>query len=255
MKKISLLSIAIGFTVAAFAWGETGHRTVGKVAENHLSEKAKIELAKIMGHESLAEASTWMDEIKSDRSFNYAKPWHYVTIPDGQSYATADHPEEGDAYEAIGRMIDLLKNPETKLEEKRNAVRMLVHLVGDFHQPLHVGNGEDRGGNQVKVKWFYQESNLHRIWDSEMIDDKKLSYTELAEMIDHPPLKEADPSIYSTDLDVWIAEAMALRPQIYDTGEKDNLSYEYAYANWATVKNQLFKGGIRLAQILNEIYE
>ncbi|MBL4708831.1 MAG: S1/P1 nuclease [Flavobacteriales bacterium] len=252
MKKISLLTIAVGFTIAAFAWGQTGHRTVGKVAENHLSKKAKVALKEIMGHESLVEASTWMDEIKSDQSFKYANPWHYVAIPEGQTYATAEHAKGGDSYEAIGRMIAILKNPEAKTEEKRNAVRMLVHLVGDFHQPLHVGNGEDRGGNQVKIKWFYKDSNLHRIWDSGMIDDKNLGYSELAEMIDHP--KSSNESLYSTDLNVWVSEAVALRPQIYDTGGKDNLTYEYAYKNWATVKNQLFKGGVRLAQILNDIY-
>lgn len=253
MKKTASLFIAIVVSLSCLAWGETGHRVIGKVAESHLSAKAKKALKEIMGHESLAEASTWMDEIRSDKSFNYAKPWHYVTIPDGKDYHSAEHAEGGDAYEAIGRMKQILKDASKSVEEKRNAIRMLTHLVGDFHQPLHVGNGEDRGGNNVKIKWFRNESNLHRIWDSGMIDSKKLSFSELAEMIDHPT-REDMKAEKSTDLDIWVEEAMKLRPQVYEIGTKDYLSYEYMYHNWSTVKHQLYKAGVRLACILNEIY-
>ena len=122
-----------------------------------------------------------------------------------------------------------------------------------MHQPLHVGNGEDRGGNNVKIKWFYHDSNLHRIWDSEMIDERKFSFSELAELIDHPVDVNQD-TLESTDLDIWVKEAMALRPQVYKIGDKDYLSYEYMYQNWGTVKSQLHKSGLRLAQILNDIY-
>lgn len=253
MKQIIISIFSLCLSLTAFGWGQTGHRVVGKVAENHLSEKAKEALWKIMGHESLAEASTWMDEIKSDNSFDYANPWHYVTIPEGKNYHTAEHPEEGDAYEAINRMKSILKDEKASKEEKRNAVRMLTHLVGDMHQPLHVGNGEDRGGNNVKLKWFYDDSNLHRVWDSEIIDSKQLSYTELAQMIDHYKEAEQD-TVPSTDMNVWINEAMMLRTQVYNIGDKNYLSYEYMYQNWDTVKNQLYKAGVRLAQVLNEIY-
>jgi hypothetical protein len=218
-----------------------------------LTNKTKKELAKIMGHESLVEASTWMDNIKSDEKYDHTHAWHYVTIPDGMEYNSAEKSDKGDAYEAIKRMIEILKNDVSSNEEKREAVRMLVHLVGDFHQPLHVGNGEDRGGNDVKIKWFYSNSNLHRIWDSEMLDSKEYSYSELSGLIDHP-LNEAQMNFKSADLNVWVKEAMELRPQVYAIGEKDNLSYEYMYKNWDTVQTQLLKGGLRLAAVLNEIF-
>ena len=254
MKNIILTTIAIAISISTFGWGQTGHRAIGKIAENHLTDKAKKALKEIMGHESLAEASTWMDEIRSDKKYNFAKTWHYVTIPEGKDYQSAEHEEKGDIYEAIVRMKGILKNGESTKIQRVEAVRMLAHLVGDMHQPLHVGNGEDRGGNNVKIKWFFDDSNLHRIWDSGIIDEKKLSYSELAEMIDHP-IDANKEILCSTDLDLWVKEAVSLRPQVYKIGEKDYLSYEYMYDNWGTVKTQLYKSGLRLAQILNDIYE
>jgi len=249
-----LMSLVLLFTISTqlFAWGQTGHRAIALIATNHLDKKTKKELFKIMGHESLMQASTWMDEIRSDDQWDHTHPWHYVTIPDGETYQTAEKNDKGDAVEAIERMKAIVKDENSSREEKRNAIRMLVHLIGDIHQPLHVGNGTDKGGNEVKIKWFYDKSNLHRIWDSEMIDSKQLSFTELAMFVDHPD-ENPIPNLRSTDVDVWIQEAIALRPQVYDLTNEEYLSYEYMYKNWDTVSRQIEKAGIRLAEVLNEI--
>ncbi len=250
---VAFLIPCLAFPISIFAWGQTGHRTVGQIAMNHLSNKAKKALFEIMGHESLVEASTWMDDIKSDSAYDYARTWHYVTIPDGKTYANSEKEEKGDAYEAIIRMKQIIQDENSSKEEKRDAIRMLTHLVGDIHQPLHVGNGEDRGGNSVKIKWFYDNSNLHRIWDSEIIDSKQLSYSEIARMVDHPH-ENVIASIDNTDMDLWVKEAMDLRAQVYAFDkEATYLSYEYMYANWPIVKEQLEKAGRRLAAVLNEI--
>jgi hypothetical protein len=252
-KNLCLMAAFMAFSFTVFGWGQTGHRVVAEIAQNHLSKKAQKAIHRLMGHESLVEASTWMDNIKSDEAYDHTHAWHYVTIPDGQNYQTAEKNEKGDAYEAIERMIQTLENEKADQQAQREALRMLVHLVGDIHQPLHVGNGEDRGGNDVKIKWFYDRSNLHRIWDSEMIDSKQYAYSELALQTDHP--HQEMPAVYHTlDKDQWIKEAMALRPQVYAIGEKEYLSYEYIYKNWPTVKDQLHRAGLRLAAILNEIY-
>jgi len=253
IKRTALAALFCCNSILAGAWGQTGHRTVAQIAQNHLTKKAKKKIAKIMGHESLVEASTWMDNIKSDDAYDHTHSWHYVTVPDGQTYANSEKNEKGDAYECVERMIETLKDDTKSYAEKKDALRMLVHVVGDFHQPLHVGKGDDRGGNDVKIKWFYSSSNLHSIWDSKMIDSKNFSYSELALMIDHPS-NEDEQKMTSTELNVWVSEAQALRTQIYYIGEKDYLSYEYLYKNWPTVKEQLYKGGRRLAAILNELF-
>ncbi len=256
MKNYHLLFTA--FLVAAcitqsWGWGQTGHRVVGQIAENHLSRKARKNIEKLLGTESLAIASTWMDEIRSDDDYDHTHDWHWVSIPDGKTYQQTEKNPDGDLVEAIERMKVILKSDTALKSDKIQALKYLIHLVGDIHQPLHVGTGEDRGGNDVKIKWFYSSSNLHRIWDSEMIDQKQLSYTELACSIDHATPAEVAMLQQGSAAD-WALEAMLYRPQVYDTKDAENLSYEYMYHNWALVKSQLEKAGIRLAGILNEIF-
>lgn len=253
MKKLIFTLLICSYSIMTFGWGQTGHRVVAQVAHNHLTKKAQRALHDIMGHESLVEASMWMDHMKSNHDYDHMYTWHFVTIPDGETYATSQKHEAGDAYETIQRMIKVLVDETADMKAKKEAVRILVHVVGDIHQPLHVGNGRDKGGNDVKIKWFYKKSNLHRIWDSGMIDHRGYSYSELAKQIDHPH-EEKEAGFHSIDKDQWIKEAMSLRPNVYNMDDKENLSYKYLDSNWETVKDQLYKAGVRLAEILNKIY-
>lgn len=253
MRILFASLILIGNVSNLLAWGQTGHRVVGEVAEKHLTRKARKNIEKLLGTESLAMVSTWMDEIKSDDSYDHTHDWHWVTIPNNKTYGETEKNPKGDLVEAIERMKSILKSDTAGRQTKVKALKYLVHLVGDIHQPLHVGNGEDRGGNDVKVKWFRSSSNLHRIWDSEIIDDKQLSYTELAESIDHATDEEIMMWQQGNPAD-WAHEAMQYRPQVYKTGDAENLSYEYMYHNWDLMQNQLEKAGIRLAGMLNEIF-
>lgn len=234
-------------------WGIIGHRTVGEVAEKHLTHKAKKEIQKILGHETLAVASNWMDDIKSVESYDYTHDWHWVTIPEGQIYEETKKNANGDLIATIERLIVELSQGNLTPEQEAVKLKMLVHLVGDIHQPLHVGTGEDIGGNAVKLTWFWESSNLHRVWDSGIIDSKLYSYTELAEVIDHAEKSEIKAWQSSTVRD-WAYESMALREQVYQLPDDKNLSYEYRYKNWPTVQLRLVQAGIRLAGILNKIY-
>lgn len=235
------------------AWGPTGHRAVGLVAEQHLTNKARKAVARILGGESLAMSSTWMDDIRSDHAYDQTHDWHWVTVPDSSTYVQSAKNPEGDVVEAIERMKAILRNDTTSIERKRSALRMLVHLVGDIHQPLHVGRGDDKGGNDFQVRWFKTGSNLHRVWDSGMIDERKLSYSELANSIDHASKADVRTWQHSSTVD-WTLEAAALRPQVYGAEKGADIGYEYMYTNWPTVERQLLKAGIRLAGVLNELF-
>ena len=253
MRYLSLL-FAVVFSLNVFGWGQTGHRVVGKIAENHLSEKAKKAIAELMDCESLAYASTFMDEIKSDDAFDHTHDWHWVTIPDEGNYNSSEKNPDGDVVEAINRMITILKDESAEKIKKQEALRFLVHLVGDIHQPLHVGNGTDKGGNDVKVKWFGKSSNLHRVWDSEMIDSRGWSYSELAEELEC--VCDDKVNDYQKDLNpvAWAEETMKYRIQVYNTGNIERMGYRYTYENWDLLEEQLFKAGVRLAGVLNEIF-
>ena len=254
MLKKSLVLFLTFLSLNSFGWGIIGHRTIGAIAQEYLSKKAKKNISKVLVGENMAIASTWMDEVRSDSTYDYMETWHWVTIPEGMNYDETEKSETGDALEAIERMIAKLKQGDLSQKEEVEALKVLIHLVGDIHQPLHVGTGEDRGGNQVKIKWFWGNSNLHRVWDSEMIDDKQYSYSELAEAIDYTNKPQVIAWQNSSIRD-WTKEAMNLRAQVYDIPEDENLKYEYLYKNWGALKDQLLKGGLRLAAVLNEIFE
>ena len=130
----------------------------------------------------------------------------------------------------------------------------LIHLVGDLHQPLHIGRAEDRGGNDIQVQWFGRGSNLHRVWDSNLIDDYGMSYTELANSLprwSRAKIRQMQQgSIYE-----WVAEIHQVTNRVYDSAEVgEKLGYRYRYDWWDTVEEQLLTGGVRLAAVLNEIY-
>jgi len=250
-KILTIYLIFISFNL--WSWGATGHRTVGEIAETYLTRKASKRVSKILDGRSLAVVSTWMDEVKSDSTYDYMYTWHWSTIPEGKTYETAQQEEGGDLIATIERLINQLKNEELTGNDEAEAIKMLTHLIGDIHQPLHVGNGEDRGGNQVRLKWFWESSNLHRVWDSKMINSSKYSYTELAESINHVTKDEIKKWQSSTVRD-WAYESVALRDQVYNLPEDDNLKYEYNYRNWPTVEKRLLQAGIRLAGVLNKIY-
>ncbi len=235
------------------SWGQTGHRVVGEIATRYLAPEVKEKLHELLEGQSLAVVSNWMDDIKSDQRYDSLRPWHYVSIPDGKAYEASVKNPKGDIVKGINVCIEKLKEGGLDKNAERELVKILVHLMGDIHQPFHVGRKEDRGGNDVKVKWFWSSSNLHRVWDSGMIDSKNYSYTELANAL-YVPNEEEIEKWQHDSMNKWIRECMQLRPAIYDLPADNEINYAYRYAHWDTVKMQLLKGGIRLAGVLNQIY-
>lgn len=252
MKRTLIALFILTSSFFSFGWGATGHRVVGLIAENHLSKRAKKKIELVLGTETLAEVSNYMDFIKSDRSYRHMSPWHYATISDSEEYTGP--PEEGDVIATIERLIKELKQGSFTDEDEAFALKCLVHLIGDIHQPLHVGNGTDRGGNDLKLEYFWSGSNLHRVWDSGIIDGQKYSYTEYANWIDHPtsPQLESWSSLKALD---WAYESKEYRKQCYETAPEDGkLSYRYNFDNIDLLNQRLLQAGIRLANVLNDIY-
>lgn len=234
-------------------WGQNGHRIVGDVAADYLAPEARQAVDRVLGPTSLAIASTWMDKIKSDPAYDHTHDWHWVTIPNGKTYAETEKNPNGDLINTLRTIINELKSGNLSAKEETKNLKMLVHLVGDIHQPLHVGNGEDRGGNNTEVEWFYDESNLHRVWDSEMISYTELSYTEFSTAINHPTEQQINKWQDSKVID-WARESKQLRDQVYDLPEDRQIGYEYQYQNRDLLDRQLLKAGVRLAGVLNDIY-
>jgi hypothetical protein len=244
---------------AASAWGKTGHRAIGVVADAQLSGLARAHVKELLGVESLAEASTWPDEMRSDPAPFWQKtstPWHYVTL-NGIIYDEA--PPEGDALKALEQYTATLRDPAASLADKQLALRFIIHLVGDLHQPLHVGKCCDRGGNNVKVTWFGKDTNLHSVWDSQIVDDQQYSFTELAERLQRHTSNEQVIAWWDINPRDWISESAQIRETVYPAPPKDpkklpDLGYAYIYKFTPVMERRLKQAGVRLAAYLNAIY-
>ncbi|MCW5909523.1 MAG: S1/P1 nuclease [Cyclobacteriaceae bacterium] len=252
MKKLLVAGLILVLANESFGWGATGHRATGLVAERYLSKKAKKRIDAILGGESIAMVSNWMDEIRSDSTYNYTNDWHWTTIPDGGKYEDVEANPDGKIVMMLEKIIGELKRGGLPAKQEQEYLKMLIHMIGDLHQPLHVGKPGDRGGNDVRVKWFRNDSNLHRVWDSEMIDDTKLSYTELADALGKPGKDKLAQWQQGTVRD-WAMESVSYRKQVYDIGD-GALGYRYSYKYFSVAKERMLQAGIRMAALLNTIY-
>ncbi len=209
----------------------------------------------MLNGQSLALISTFGDEIRSDSSFDSYRTWHYVNIPLDKTYDQITPNPEGDIIFGIKQSISVLKDAESTNQQKAFYLKMLVHLIGDLHQPMHVGREEDRGGNDINVMWFNENSNLHRVWDTQMIERFNMSYTELASNLPRISAEEIA-QIQEGSLMDWVEDIRVLTRVIYESAEpNDRLRFRYMYDHFGTVKSQLQIAGIRLAKVLNDIFD
>ena len=249
---VKILVIYTLLSSFVLGWGKTGHRIVGKVAETYLTKNARTQIKKLMGHHDLSRMSNWADEIKSDPSWKIANDWHWCTIPDGELYEKDKH--SGKAVEKVNDFISVLKNKKSKKEDRQIALKFLIHLIGDLHQPMHVGNGIDRGGNDIKLKWFNAPTNLHRIWDSDLINLQELSYSEYSNYLMLNENRGKIRKWQGDDVLIYIHESRDMRTQCYDfSGE--NLKWEYFYKHKELLEKRLLQGGVRLSGELNRIFK
>ena len=257
--KILILSTLFIFTNATneddIFWGKNGHRVTGKIAEKHLTKRAKRKIDKLLKGQSLAFVSTFADEIKSDRKYRKYSPWHYVNMKFDQTYETAEKNPQGDLVTGIDTCINVLNDENTSEEDKVFHLKMLVHFIGDLHQPMHVGLKEDKGGNDFQVQWFGKGTNLHRVWDTDMIESYDMSYSDLANNAKELTRNEIKALQEGTIID-WVNEVHEITKKVYKSAKKgENLRYRYNYEYFPIVREQLQVGGIRLAKVLNDIFD
>lgn len=266
---------AVLFSSNAFAWGPTGHRVVGAVADKFLTIEVASKIHTILGGKTMAQVSTWSDEIKSEpETYSHTFNWHFTDWRDEDHQHDETH-SSGKLLTAIKEQLDVLKNQDATPDQKEFALKFIVHLVGDLHMPFHVGNGLDRGGNSCRVTFHGQKTNLHALWDDGMIAETRLSYTELTNFVVRGRSFEDIIAWKKGTAVDWARESKDLRSAIYPQDvvpskaqmsvkqycrtdivvsqeEMPKLSYEYSYKFVPVVEKRLFQAGLRLAVLLNE---
>lgn len=254
MKKYFLLSVTMLATaLQCFAWGQKGHDVTAFIAEKHLTPNALAAVTNLLDGKSIVYWANWMDTASNTPAYAYSKTWHFKNIEAGQEYEDAVLATTGDVVTALNEQISKLKTGNLSREEERLALFMIVHFMGDMHQPMHMGRKADLGGNRVKVKYFDRETNLHSMWDSQLVESAhKWSHTEWQVQIDRLS-EEAIQEIEAGNVSSWAKETFQLANDVYNT-LPENCSYDYI-AKWTPViEKQFLRGGIRLAKVLNSIY-
>ncbi len=269
------------FTVCnfLFAWGDLGHKTIAYIADKNLSEKARTMVSDILGAESLMVASVFADQVRADERFDLFKPYHYIELKLNEKPALGKN-----AHGLIVRAQKALLLKEINRSQKRLIFRYLIHVIGDVHQPLHVGNGLDMGGNYCDVRWRnpYSERmekiNLHLLWDEKLFDYFRkeyqkgyLDYKEMVELVESNPVENLEAKSKLNE-EQWYAESQALHSVVYPDAKPRRaearvycspnsnkpayfLNDNYRKTAQKIILTQLRVAGMRLAVVLNNLAE
>jgi hypothetical protein len=254
-RTVVFLTFFMFLPFAASAWGTLGHRIIGEASESLLTHKAKKKINRLLGNAGVAMVSNWGDEVRSDSLYDYTATWHYTNLESGLLRPVFDTLALGtDNGQNIYRIVELTAYLK-RVPNDTAMLKMLIHLVGDMHCPLHLGHAGDRGGNSVKIVWFGNNSNLHSLWDSGLIDSQKLSYTEYATHLKriHKLRQLKFDGQVPVILD-WAWDAYANAQVVYDSAGEVNKPYEYLYHYKQLWESCLVKASERLAALLNYIY-
>ncbi|MBC7653259.1 MAG: S1/P1 nuclease [Oligoflexus sp.] len=260
MKSKYVFSVAaILFAFTLVSWGVVGHRTIAKIAENHLTLKAKNAVTVLLGTESMPIVSTYADDVRSVKEFSYTAPWHYINLKQGlnyKEYVAALKADTGaNVYNALLKMEKQLRDTKSTKAEKVFALKFIIHLIGDIHQPFHVGRAEDKGGNDIQVKFRGKGTNVHSLWDSGLIEYNGFSFTEMATAFDN--VSDAKIKKWQSDnVTVWLFESYQIATKLYAEAEQ-NADFDYTYyPNHSEIyKERMQKAGIRLAGLLNTLFK
>jgi S1/P1 Nuclease len=241
------------------SWGPKGHRAVAQIAQNHLSPAAKSAVKNILGTEDLVDVSNFADDIRTDPQYKYTGAWHYVNVEPGLTFgqfvkAVTTMPQEN-VYKMVIKFERVLKDPGKPVTERATALKYIVHLIGDLHQPMHVSNGADKGGNDIPVKFDGYNDNLHGLWDSGLIDHQGLTYKQMAVAYDNATPVEIK-RWQSDDLMVWLWESYQISTILYQEAAKaPNFDDNYYKTHLPVLEKRIEKAGIRLAGVLNGIFD
>ena len=256
INKHLLSLIFIGLSLSLFAYDAVGHRIVADIAYQNLNCKVRKQVDKVLGKHGIVYAATWADEVRSDKKYAYSYQWHYQNLKD--SLTTADFKQlltnpktEGDhLFFAIDTLTTRLKKDKNDVE----ALKFLVHFVGDLHQPMHLGRLQDLGGNKVDVKWFGKPINLHSLWDGYIIEGNKMSYSEISQYLQdkYEPRKG---ELKKQSVLQSVEAGYAIRTQIYGYDYTNTNSYHYLFFFTNKQDEMLYRGGLQLANILNSIFK
>lgn len=250
---LAVMFLVIGFN-DAHGWGPQGHRVIGYVAELNLASETRKIIDEEFNINNLADVANWADKIRQKRK--QEKPWHYANVKEGEwSYkATRDCSNGNCVTEKIKEFATVLANIDNSLKKRNDALKYLVHFVGDVHQPLHLGNQKDRGGGKIRLSYAGKNVSLHYLWDGGLIDWEKESLLEYATRLNARMTGPEKSEWLSSNINEWANESRALALKYAYPFEKMELSKKYVSKGREILDQRMIQAGVRLAGLLNQLF-
>ena len=269
-RRVVKMGLIVFFTISSLtisgrsvqAWGRYGHRVAGKLAESRLSPAALKAVRELLEPgESLADASTWADEVRRD--FPQSGPWHYVNVPITEpKYDARFCLGSGCVITKIEEFRKVLADRDVSRIKRQQALRFLTHFVEDMHQPLHVGDRHDRGGNDAQVQFFGHGSNQHRVWDSGLLDRAYVDDLALLKVVNELAGSAEAAGWSGGNVESWANESLDAAKQAYLQPDADaplragaKLGEAYQEIHLPVACRRVTQAGLRLARILNEAFD
>jgi hypothetical protein len=254
MRKQVLTVTLIAISVALISWGYKGHRAVATIAQKHLTSNTAYVVSAYLKGESMADVSTWADEHRNPTTGK----WHFLNLPLGlnhQQFVDFVNQQSNDnVYGAILKEEAILKDQASTLDQRNSALKYLIHLVGDAHQPMHISRAEDKGGNTIQVRFDNAGTNLHSLWDSKLIDHEGLSEEQIAKQYDWA--NETQIKKWQADSPIeWLWESYQISTELYadiKAGQTIDEAYYKKYIQ--TIHLRIDQAGVRLAGELNKLF-
>jgi hypothetical protein len=243
--------------IRCYGWGPEGHRVIALIAERNMSAVALDQAKIILDGESLEDVANWADHIK--RAHRYTARWHYIDIPLAASTIVdlkRECPQGACVLVKTEQFLAVLASARADHTAKAQALRFVVHFIGDMHQPLHCENDDDEGGNLLRVIWHGHPDELHWVWDSGLLGDIDRSASSLAAELEEQITPQDKAAWERGSLEDWVLQSHRLaRTVAYgDLGDRRPPIIGQRYEREAdpVVELQLERAGVRLAYVLDQ---
>lgn len=255
-NKLSAALLLFLISASTFAYDAVGHRIIADIAYNNLTDKARAQVDKVLGKKGMVYEATWADEVRSDNKYAYSYQWHFQDLDDNMNAASIKQLLDNPTAEGqhLFFAIDSLTRRMKKNKDDAEALKFMVHFVGDLHQPMHMGRKDDKGGNKVDFNWFGRKTNLHAVWDGMLIESQKMSYSEYSQYL-QDKFEPRKAEFKKHGILQSVVAAYTVRNMIYAYDNSDTNNYHYLYFFADKVDEMLYRGGIQLANVLNAIYK
>ncbi len=253
--RVVLLSLVTIAPLRSYGWGKKGHDIIAHIAECNLSDGVRNHVETMLGGHSMVYYANWLDSASHTKEYSYSKPWHFFNMEKRDRVESAKRSRKGDLLSALTMIEERLSDVDISADDESLYLKMLIHLVGDMHQPMHLGQEVDEGGNTIPVVYFVKSVTLHSMWDYDLVEGVHTwSYREWREQIDRPSLYDKS-SVVAGSYSDWLNATHEITVEIYRKTPFETRAY-YDYQDWAAeiIEQQLLYAGLRLAAILERIY-